>query len=543
MAKNTRPQPARKPAKKAARASESSTYLDELNQAIQLQHGGQVERAIDILQRILGLDPHHVEANYTLGLLFNRIHRNDLAVPLLEKTVALRPKLFEAVLDLGIVQRATGLFDAAQASLQRAIALKPTSSRAHVILGLLLVDRNDIDGAERQFKRAIALQPLNADAHSHLGLVHKTRGETAAARDCYRRAVALNPQLGEAHRGLAYLQTYREYDRDIELMEKVFHAPATPEAERLLLGFALGKVFDDLQQFDKAFDYLAEGNRLKRQTFNFSLEKNAELFALHKQVFNRELIERLQRDATTDATAIFVLGMPRSGTSLVEQILASHPAVHGAGEVDYTRLMTEAAERRTGLPFPQRLDTVPPELLHAGAAAYVARLRQGAGDVAHVTDKLPHNFLRIGLIQALLPNATIIHCERDPLDNCLSIFQHHFSAHHGYASNLEELGGYYRLYEDLMAYWHELLPQRIYPLSYERLTADTEAEVRRLLDHCNLPFDEACLSFHETERVVNTPSAAQVRQPMYRNAVARWKNYERHLQPLRAALAGTGSAS
>jgi hypothetical protein len=215
--------------------------------------------------------------------------------------------------------------------------------------------------------------------------------------------------------------------------------------------------------------------------------------------------------------------------------------VHGAGEVDYMRIITDEVDSRTGKPFPEGIEAVPAAILHGAAARYIARLRTDAAGAAHVTDKLPHNFLRIGLIQALMPNAKIIHCDRDPMDNCLSIFQHHFSGHHGYASNLEELGGYYRLYEDLMAYWHALLPGRIYRLDYERLTADTEAEVRALLDYCKLPFHENCLSFHKTERVVNTPSASQVREPMYRNSVARWKHYERQLQPLQAALAGSGA--
>jgi tetratricopeptide (TPR) repeat protein len=538
VAKNNRPQAARKPAKKSVRASESSTYLNELNQAIMCQHNGQLERAADILQRVLALDSNHVEANFTLGLIFHQVNRSDLAIPLLQKAASLRPKLFEAALNLGIVLRAAGKLDAARVELERAVALKPTSSKAHVTLGLLMIDRNTIDEAERLFRKAVALNPRNGEAHAQLGLIHKTRGEREQALVCYRRAVALNPQYAEAHRGLAYLRTYTEYDKDIELMEQVYRDPTTPENERLLLGFSLGKVFDDLKRYDEAFEYLAEGNRLKRKTYNFSIPRSAELFEHSKRVLNRDFVERHRERAPQDATPIFVLGMPRSGTSLVEQILASHPAVHGAGEVDFLRTVTDEAERLTGKPFPAGVDALPPGALSSAAQSYLAKLKAGAGGAAHVTDKLPHNFLRVGLIQAVLPNAKIIHCDRDALDNCLSIFQHHFSGHHGYASNLEELGQYYRLYQDLMTFWHEQLPERIYRLNYERLTTDTEAEVRALLEYCNLPFHSDCLQFHKTERLVNTPSATQVREPMYRNSVARWKNYARHLQPLQQALAG-----
>ena len=538
MAKNNRPQPARKPAKKQVRPSESSTYLAELNQAIQCQNNGQFERAIDILKMILTRDPDHVEANYALGMVYHRINRNDLSIPLLLKTVALRPKMFDAALNLGTIQRAAGLLIDAQDSLERAIALKPTSSKAHVTLGLLLVDRNDIDAAARMFERAIALQPLNGEAHAQMGLVHKTRGDLEQALVCYRKAVALKPQYGEAHRGLAYVRTFKEYDRDIELMEQIYRAPTTPDSERLLLGFALGKIFDDLGRYDEAFGYLLEGNRLKRQTGHFSIAQSVQQFENLKRALGRDFSERHREHASPDATPIFIVGMPRSGTTLVEQILASHPDVFGAGEVDYLKTVTDAAERQTRKMFPLGLETLAPGSLRDATDTYLAKLKTGAGGAARVTDKLPHNFLRVGLIVGLMPNAKVIHCARDPLDNCLSIFQHHFSMHHGYASNLEELGQYYRLYLDLMNYWHEQFPQRVYRLSYEQLTADMDAEVRALLDYCDLPFHADCLNFHKTERVVNTPSAAQVRQPMYRNAVARWKNYERHLQPLQRALAG-----
>ncbi len=543
MAKNDRSQPAHKPAKKQVRRSESSTYLTELNQAIECQRNGQLERAIEILQRILALDPQHIEATYALGMLLHKVHRNDLAIPLLQKTVAMRPKLFDAALNLGTVQRAVGLVVDAQASLERAIALKPTSSKAHVTLGLLFVDRNAIDDAERMFQRAIALQPRNGEAHAQLGLVHKTRGERAQAIACYRRAVALKPQYGEAHRGLAYLRTYTEYDKDVELMERVYRAPDTPDLERMLVGFALGKVFDDLKRYDEAFECLQEGNRLKRKTFNFSIDHSTAQFENLKRALGRDFVERHRGHATTDATPIFVVGMPRSGTSLTEQILASHPDVHGAGEVDYLRIVTDEAERLTGKRFPLGLENLQPGALRSAGEAYIARLRVGAGDIAHVTDKLPHNFLRVGLIQAVLPNAKVIHCQREPLDTCLSIFQHYISGDHAYASNLEELGQYYRLFRELMAYWHEQLPQPFHIMNYERLTSDTEAEVRALLEYCNLPFHSDCLQFHKTERVVNTPSAGQVREPMYRNSVARWKNYERHLLPLQQALAGGAAAA
>ena len=228
--------------------------------------------------------------------------------------------------------------------------------------------------------------------------------------------------------------------------------------------------------------------------------------------------------------------MPRSGTSLVEQILASHSSVFGAGEVYHSSVFDNRVAQTTGRPFPQSISSVPAEVLTQSAQVYVENLRADADQSARITDKLPHNFLRVGLLTAVMPQARIIHCVRDPMDTCLSIFTHFFSSAHGYASNLKELGQYYRLYERLMQDWEVKFPGCMYRISYEDLVADHECEINQLLEYCGLPFEPGCLRFHETRRAVNTPSAVQVRQPLYQSAVSRWKRYETHLQPLHVAL-------
>jgi hypothetical protein len=220
----------------------------------------------------------------------------------------------------------------------------------------------------------------------------------------------------------------------------------------------------------------------------------------------------------------------------VEQILASHPAVHGAGETECSRLLVEDVEQRTGRPFPLGIGQVDRGELAESCKTYIETLRAGAGVARRVTDKLPHNFLRIGLYAAMMPNASIVLCERDPLDNCLSIYQHFFTASHGYACDLSTLGSYYRLYQDLMAYWDRLFPGHVHHVRYETLVHDTEDVVRSLLSHCRLEFHPDCLSFHRKGRSVSTPSDAQIRKPVYLSSVGRWRHYERHLRPLQQAL-------
>jgi hypothetical protein len=211
--------------------------------------------------------------------------------------------------------------------------------------------------------------------------------------------------------------------------------------------------------------------------------------------------------------------------------------VHGAGEIEYSRVLAENVRKMTGKPFPCDIARIAPPKLRELTLEYVKQLKRNAGSKQRVVDKLPHNFLRIGLFAALLPNARIILCERDPIDNCMSIYQHHFSNNHGYAADLTELGEYYNLYRDMISIWTKLLPGQILRISYEELVAHPEEQIRALLQYCDLPFDSACLSFHETARFVSSPSAAQVRTPMHSHSIGRARNYEEHLRPLTLALA------
>jgi hypothetical protein len=309
------------------------------------------------------------------------------------------------------------------------------------------------------------------------------------------------------------------------------------DSQRCYLAFALGHIYEGRQAFDRAFDYLSRGNRLHRKGHRYSIVDEKENFVQLKEVFNAGFLARNLSDQVSELTPIFIVGMPRSGTSLVEQILVSHPDVSGVGELPMFATLCHGLRARTDRKFPQGVDKLDPSVFADLGAHYLAELTRRSESKQFVTDKLPSNFRNIGMIRLALPNAKIIHCRRDAMANCVSIYRNHFGAGLGYGYDQEELGQYFRLYQDLMGHWHRAMPDDVYDISYEQLVVDTENQVRGLLVHCGLAYDANCLEFHDARRAVRTMSNVQVRRPIYRDAVSAWKHYEGYIGPLMESLA------
>jgi len=318
-------------------------------------------------------------------------------------------------------------------------------------------------------------------------------------------------------------------------MENLFNKDGVDVEGRSRLGFALGKAYEDLADDQKAFSFITEANRLKRSTYTYSTSDDAAFFSRIAASFDASLFTGLAHAGCVDERSVFIVGMPRSGTSLVEQILSSHPQVFGAGELtDLGRVIETLCQDRGG--YPAAVSRLQPGDLAVSGQAYVDQVRERAPDARRIIDKMPQNFLYVGMIRLLLPNARVIHCQREPMDTCFSIFKHGFLNLHSYAYDQQELGSYYWLYQQLMAHWRDVLPGFMYELNYEALVANQELETHRLLEYCGLSWDDACLSFHKTERVVRTASTTQVRRPIYTDSVKRWKRFEEGLAPLREAL-------
>jgi hypothetical protein len=294
-----------------------------------------------------------------------------------------------------------------------------------------------------------------------------------------------------------------------------------------------------LKQYDTAFRYVAEGNRLKREGFSYNETASDQLFANIKKAFTGSFMQQRSRCGADDPTPIFILGMPRSGTSLVEQILASHPDVHGAGELTtLDQVITTYGKTVFKRPYPQFLSQLTDQDCKEMGNAYVKEVRKHNRHQSFITDKMPQNFLFAGVIAMILPKAKIIHCVRNPMDTCLSIFKNHFSRLHAYAYDLHELGHYYRLYQNLMGFWHQIIPDIMHDIHYEKLVRNPETQVRRLLSFCHLKWHDHCLNFHRSARPVLTASTAQVRRAFYRDSVDAWKRYAHNLEPLKQELMG-----
>ncbi len=459
----------------------------------------------------------------------------DRAIPLYEQALEHNPEHPVARGNLGAALLDQGRAEEALTQLSRAVAIQPDYAIAHANLGNALRELGRPEEAIGHYERAIQLQPDQAAAHANLGGARQDQGRLEEAVAAYERAIAIQPDCAEAHFNLSTCKKYTDI-HETEALQTLL-ATDIDDNDRIFLHFALGKALSDLKNDAEAFHHYQQGNRRKRTTIQFDISDSEKTFKRFQHTFDATFFESRQDHGCPDDTPIFILGMPRSGSTLIEQILASHPRVHGAGELPFIKqiLMQRMSSRRLAMvPYTvSRLKA--PDSTELGRA-YIEKIRKKNASARFITDKMPENFLFIGAIRLLLPRARIIHSVRSPEDTCLSIFRTRFSDQHDYAYDLTELGRYYRLYQGMMRHWKRLFPDVIHDCHYERLTRDPNGEIRKLLAFCGLDFDEKCLKFHQSGRNVSTASNYQVRQPLYTSSIAGWKRFEKQLQPLIKAL-------
>lgn len=506
------------------------------NLAVALSATGQREAALDAVNEALRINPGLADALVNKCMILRDLERFDAAMAAGARAVEVRPDDARAHYNFGLARKDGGDHDGAAESYRRATDLAPDFAEAHNNLGNVLQTLDRAEEAVASYRAALALRPDDPEIHRNLGNALASMGQKAAAETAYRGAIAVNPDDGESYRLLGTLKMFTDDDAEPLEIEALYNRLPHDDDARMHLAYALGKIYHDRKAFDRAFDFLSEGNALHRSRQDYDIEAESRAFASLKATVNAGFLSRLHGGGVADGTPVFIVGMPRSGTSLVEQILSSHPRVRGAGELpDWERCV----HNHFGTPLGARLaDATKRDFTELGHA-YLAALQRFSGDggTDRVTDKMPGNFKYIGLIRLALPEAKIIHCRRDPLDVCLSHFRTYFSESGlGYSTDLRDLGRYYRLYDDLMAHWRRVLPDAFHEVRYETLVADLENEARAMLAYCGLEWDDACLSFHRTKRRVNTASWNQVREPVHGRSVQLWKRYESHLAPLREAL-------
>jgi|TARA_B110001469_G_scaffold118885_1_gene125993 tetratricopeptide (TPR) repeat protein len=480
------------------------------------------------------LDPDYADALFLLANTRVHLGAVALAKPLFEQVIKLTPNNYEAHNNLGSALQELGSTEASIPHLKRAITLNPSFELAYRNLGFALANLERHEETLEVFLTCLKHCP-SARTYQFMGSTLQQLGRMDEARQAYLKAIELDPAIGSAYRHISEITKLDNSNGvDVEsIVQAGFDVPNMPEDSIMHLSFALAKVNDGQKNYAEAFAAYKQGNDIKRKEYRYNKGDSNKLFKLLASSYNEKFLSQASNSGLKENKPIFILGMPRSGTTLVEQIISSHTQVTGAGELSY--MANQAKQFKGGLlAFHKRFPNMGEDQWQAIAQAYLTGLNAYDEGKAHITDKMPHNFINIGMISKLLPNAKIIHCKRNPVANCLSLYKAYFGGKnaHPYAYNLKDLAHYHNLYEDLMTHWRKVLPGRFYEVSYEQLTSNQEPESRQLIEYCGLEWQDACLDFHKTQRKVKTASAFQVRQPMHNQSVDLWKRYGDALQPL-----------
>jgi tetratricopeptide (TPR) repeat protein len=426
-----------------------------------------------------------------------------------------------------------GRLDEARQIYLDVLAVRDTDASTIHLLGLTYLDGSSWQQGIALIERAIELQPARAVFHFNLGVGHRNHGNFTAANCSYQRAIELQEDYGEAWGAWVATQHYTEAGDDLSLILKQLQQPLEDD-NQCFFQFSAGKICDDIGDHAAAFGHFQQGNGLKQKAWKEAeFGKTCEGI---RSVFTADFLSQRAAGGVADASPIFIVGMPRSGSSLVEQILAGHPQVFGAGELpDIPSIVADMGKRMKPIqPYPVFVPFLPAQVFTGFGAAYLDRVAKLAGQTGlRSVDKLPSNFLHVGMIRLLFPGAKIIHSRRHPLDTCLSCYVQNFAKGQEFSTDLETLGRYFNEYSVMMRHWHEVLPGQVFDLDYETLVDQTEPTVRKLLEFCDLPWDERCLDFTGTQRRVSTASAWQVRQPLHNRSIGRWRHYEQQLAPLK----------
>jgi tetratricopeptide (TPR) repeat protein len=512
--------------------------------ATALHRSGRTEQAIAHFERAITIQPGYADAHFVLANILQSLGRLTEAMMHYGKVLDVQPRNYAAHNNLATVLQKLGRFDDAIKLYQHALTINPDYADAYYNLGtaFLALDRNE--DAIEECEKALRLDPSKALAHNNIGVALQALGRIEDAGEAYERALRLAPREAAVHLNLAYLRRFKAGEPRLAALEKLAEEGATFDAgNQISLQFALGKAFSDLGEHERSFRHLREGNALKRAQFKYDEKEMLSLLERIRATFTPELMQQKSGGGCHSDSPVFVVGMPRSGTTLVEQILASHSKVHGAGEIEtFYQAMVKYRCRnginRIAAEFPDFVSAMSPDALRDLGSDYMALTKSAAPATAErIVNKLPLNFKYVGLIHLALPDARIIHVRRDPVDTCFSCFSLLFTGEQPFAYDLRELGRYYRGYAALMEHWRGVLPPGVMiEVQYEDLVADLEGQARTIVAHCDLVWEDACLAFHRTDRPVKTASAVQVREPVYRTSIGRWRPYEAFLQPLIQAL-------
>ena len=485
--------------------------------------------------------PNDVAALRMLAEVAGRLSRYADAQALLEQCLALAPNFDAARGNYAVVLNRMGKPAEALPHLQRLLTKDPRNPGHRNLQAAILANLGDYAESIIIYERVLADYPQQPKVWMSYGHSLKTAGRVADAVSAYRRSIALQPTLGEAYWSLANLKTFRFTVEDVRNMGAELARKDLSDDDRLHFEFSLGKALEDAGEFEKSFSHYLNGNAIRRKIHPYNHEDTTRFVKRSKEVFTAEFFAARAGHGSPDPAPIFIIGLPRAGSTLIEQILASHSQVEGTMELpDIPRIAMEIMRRDDiggAVGFAQAVAGLSPQELRAMGEQYSATtLSQRKTGRPFFIDKMPNNCLYLGLIHLILPNAKIIDARRHPMGSCFSGFKQHFARGQHFTYSLDDIGHYYRDYVELLSHLDTVLPGRVHRVFYESMIEDTEKQVRRLLEYCGLPFEETCLRFYENDRAVRTASSEQVRQPIFRQSLDQWQQYDRWLGPLKRAL-------
>ncbi len=549
------------------------TPQQALARAEQLTRAGQLAPAESLCRRILAAQPNFHPALYQLGLIAVQVGRLPLAAALIEQAITIDGSDANYHQSLGEISRRLGQLPKAIAEGKRATVLNPAEPSAFYNLGLALADAGRFPEAAAQYSQALVLDPRyglaannlgsalekqekteeakkwyalaidinprHTEAQNNLGAILSAEGDLDRARACFAAAIDADPHFIHAHFNLSTLKKYTVDDPHLAALETLKDnvSKMDPETQLRFL-FSIAKAWEDIGRYDDAFGAYYRANKLKRATFPYDVANTRAACRDIIDRFGKDFLKKNQGRGHDDETPIFIVGMPRSGTTLIEQIMSSHSDIYGAGELkDFGDTVAKRHKKAPGASYMEAIASAEGDFFADVGREYIQRIRKLNPVSKRITDKMPGNFFYVGLIHLALPKAKIIYSQRDPMDICFSNYSRLFNETMPFAYDLEELGHYYNCCKDIMNHWREILPAGvILDFKYEEVVEDLETQARRLIDFCGLEWQDSCLEFYKNERHVKTASIAQVRKPIYKSSVARWQHFRNHLEPLRKII-------
>ncbi len=505
-------------------------------------HDGDMRSAEEVLKKLLAEDPDNANALRLLGNIALEANRFKAAQRMLQRAVELAPRMVLAWNDLANLYMKQDRYEQALEATQQAIAVDTRMAHSYVMQGNILTKAQRHEESLAAYQQALEISPANAGALSGMGHVLKTIGRQAESIAAFRQCIQAHPAFGEAYWSLANLKTFDFSNDEVAVMEKMAAEADLPDEPKINFFLSLGKHYENEKNFDRSFDFYRQGNELRRNKEIYDPVLTQVLHDRIIEVFSTELFAQHKGSGDPDPAPILIVGLPRSGSTLLEQILASHSQVEGTmelpdlsraiGKINRQAQRHKKANASSHAEYPEALLDLDEEALRELGQGYLRTTQRYRTGKLHFIDKMPNNFASIGLLRLILPNAKVINARRHPLDSCLGSYKQLFFKGQSFTYDQFELGQYYLQYQRLMDHWHSVLPGHVLDVHYEQMVFDQEAQTRRMLDYLDLPWEDACLRFYETERAINTASSEQVRQPIYTKAINYWRHYEKHLEEL-----------